>query len=255
MSPWGAGWLPRMGARLKGRVLGSWRPHQLYLCGAPRWLDGPPAWREAMDAFGAWCAAHEGQVCEISLPGHCVLTSVSPGDATVQAAREQALGHWAHYFDHDAQDVADNWVVRQVLQPELGLVCAVPKALLQALAEQAAQHAVQLRAVRPWWAAGLQQVLASLGRREGLPVTGVMRLAEPGLVTHIETMPHAGGVAVSRWWVEAAGAAQPACLASVLPAPAVLDGGVAPPWSVHLWSHPMLCDVLRGEASAWRVPT
>lgn len=252
-----APWWQSAWPRLKARLATSWRPRRAYLCGAAHVLNDAQACSQAVRAFGQWCAQHEGSVCELGLSSHWLLTSLSAGDVAPEAAIEQALSHWAHYFDLDTQDVQARWVLRHTLQPELGLVCAVPLPLIEGLREQAALHGVQLLGVSPWWVQGLQQVLGKLGQREGIPAPSHLRLSEPGLLTHIETMPRGGGLAVSRLWMEALDAAQAGASASPLLAcvrAPQTHAGEAAAWSAHVWDHPEAAQLLCGDETAWQVP-
>lgn len=270
---------------LRGRWRSAWHTHALYLCGAPQAQSTLQPEADALavaladpavQAFGRWCAQHAGQACTVSLPSRSVLTCVGHIGQDDQALRQQAQQQWQHYDDVDEAALDAHWVLRQVNQADLALVCALPRALLEALREQALQHGVSLRALGPWWTHGVQAWLASrqlraeVGRAPADPVQGsawlhTLRLQEPGLVTQVQALQSPGARAqLHRVWSEAPQAlaeAHPAALQlgsalalslPALPAPAHL--AALPADADLIWWHDALAPWLRGQSHAWMEP-
>jgi hypothetical protein len=236
---WQTGW-----RRLKGRAR-SWRPHTLMLLGPPDQADD---WAAVAQAFALWCAEHEGQACQLGLSSRWLLTSVAPAEWDADAAYQQATQHWAHYLDLDDAALSAHWVLRQVAVPQANVLTAAPRALIDALVEQAKAHGVRLMWVGPWWARGVQTWLAALSASDEGQVLRTLHLLEPGLVTHVQAHVVAGQRAhLSRVWVEtrrgheAQGEGR---TVSLVGPDHQLDALM--PYHQHVWDHGLAAQVLRG---------
>lgn len=238
--------------RWSTRVRTAWRPHKLYLGGTDE--------EAVLSVFRGWCEHHEGAVCELALSSRLLLSSVLPSTLPMNEAREQALGQWAHYNDIAPEAFAQQWMLRQLVQPTFSLLCAAPRALINGLQVAAGEHGVQLRWVGPWWAQGVQAWLASLANLDHSEHTAQLTLVEPDACTHVQATQVSGSpVALSLIWVEAGAPMLPHettpgqhVVRMVRPdgVDACLDtsGG-------HLWRHERLSSLLSGDADTWRAPS
>lgn len=239
-------------ARWSTRVRTSWQPRKLYLCGTDE--------AAALTAFRGWCAANEGAVCELALSSRVLLSSVLPSALPVNEAREQAVGQWAHYNDIAPDAFAQQWVLRQLVQPTFSLLCAAPRALIEGLQAVAAEHGVQLRWVGPWWVNGVQAWLASLNSLDQMARTPQLTLMEPDACTHVQATQVAGSPAVlSLIWVEAAAPllpyeATPGQHVVRVAAPEGVDAQLNTSGG-YLWCHESLSSLLAGDAATWRAPS
>lgn len=247
-------WLSRQWQLARGRLRTSWKPHHLYLFDRAASLTSVDA---AVMAFGQWCEAHPGEVCKVGLSGRWLLSSVSQIDADHSAAYGHALQQWAHYLDIDEATLASDWVLRQLALPNVSLLCAAPRALIDGLREQASMHGVQLAWIGPWWTRGVQAWLTSLDGNEGYtsPQPAFM-LYEPGLLTHAHAhLDERHGASLSEVWTEAASEAMPVIARDsglcLTPPPAdVLSGA---PYERHIWAHGGVADVLQGRVAGSEV--
>ncbi|MDO9237132.1 MAG: hypothetical protein Q7U28_14000 [Aquabacterium sp.] len=188
--------LSRSLAILKGRAQYSWRPSELAVSGD---ADG-------LQSFAQWCTEYEGARCVLRLSGSSVLTSVAPTGLDADAAYSQAVQQWAHYLDLDEAALQADWVLRQVTLPAVSVVCAAPRALIEALQDHASEHAIKLDWVGPAWAPAVQTWLATLRCEEQAEIVHRMRLPEAGWETHIEAAQLPGQAAhLTRVWVEKQG--------------------------------------------------
>ena len=241
-------WLRKQWQMVKGRVQSSWRPHQLFLFDRASSFTSVDA---AVAAFGQWCEVHPGAVCSVGLSGRWLLNSVSQIDSDHDAAYGHALQQWSHYLDIDQAALEADWVLRQLTLPNVSLLCAAPRSLIDGLREQAATHSVQLNWVGPWWTRRVQAWLASLDEASGhTPAQTEFMVYEPGLITHVRAHVHeARGARLSDIWTEVTSEAVPemavtagACLT---PPPAGVSLGE--PFEHHIWSHDGVADVLQGR--------
>jgi hypothetical protein len=264
-----AGLARRTWLRLKARLATTLKPHTVLLQGPVDAINQAGAIAAALQAFAQWCEAHEGCVCELGLSSCWLLSNAAPTGWTKDAVHEHVLRQWEHYFGLDAAQLANGWVLRQVLSPNAAMVCAAPRALIEGLQGVAADHGVQLLSVGPWWARGVQAWLDSLADQaadegnegnEGTTEPWRLTLAEPGLFTHVQARsPASGSVAaqLGALWTEASDARVHAGLIGrhqtlVLQAPsATLTEGEPPAWHSHVWSHAELRALLRGDAAVW----
>jgi hypothetical protein len=265
--------------RLKARLATTLKPHALLLQGPVDAINQAGAIEPALHAFAQWCEAHEGSACELGLSSRWLLSSAAPAGWTKEAVHEHVLRQWEHYFGLDATQLANDWVLRQALSRSASVVCATPRALIDGLREVAAEQGVQLLSVGPWWARGVQAWLASLadqatqGGNEGATEPWRLTLAEPGLLTHVQARspalasPQSDASASARQaaqlgelWTEASDARLHAGLVGrhqtlVLQAPTVELAAqaeqVPQAWHSHVWSHPELRALLRGDAAVW----
>jgi hypothetical protein len=142
-------------------------------------------------------------------------------------------------------------VLRQLALPAVSLLCAAPRALINGLREQAADHGVQLAWIGPWWTRGMQAWLVALNDNEGAssPQPAFM-LYEPGLLTHARAHVDEGrGAWLSEVWTEMASEATPVVtpdsgLCLTPPPPEALAGAA---YEGHIWAHAAVADVLRGR--------
>lgn len=152
--------------------------------GLPRWrqrlstLFRARVWMASTDgaspaaltqAFDDWAAAHEGAAVEVCLPSRVLLMWADPDVSEAQALRERAIDRWAHYLDLPAADFDRDWLLQTTLDlgaAPVALACAVPRTLVEGLAEVAQRRGLVLRAVRPWWARPL------LHAQRNLPAVG-----------------------------------------------------------------------------------
>jgi hypothetical protein len=259
----------RLARRLATRVRTSWQAHKLYLAESDEAIVLP--------AFAQWCAANEGAVCDVALPSRMLLCSVTPpsgsGRQARAQAREQALAQWAHYHDLTPEALAEQWVLRQLVQPAFGLLCAAPRSLIAGLVSAAAEHGVRLRWVGPWWVAGLQTWLSTLQADQPEPLHCLV-LHEPGMRTHVQATQKRGErAALSLLWAEAADL--PGQPGAGDRSDAVADAGsgsspyvvsmqardtlaatdvVSSTASSVIWAHDSLKPLLKGDASVWQAP-
>jgi hypothetical protein len=136
------------------------RPHALLLSGEGLWAPGQGG--KAYADFGAWCAAHAGQACEL-WTGASVLAEVAGSDAaTTRALRAPAARlAWARrVLHHYHGEAAALWPL--LPWPAAGAwgASALRGLVLAELQAQAQAHGVVLRAVRPLWPQLLAQLLA-----------------------------------------------------------------------------------------------
>ncbi|MGC4061263.1 MAG: hypothetical protein QM749_10635 [Aquabacterium sp.] len=244
-------WLSRQWRLARGRLRTSWQPHQLYLFDRAASLTSVDA---AVAAFGQWCEAHPGEVCSVGLSGRWLLSSVSQIDVDHDAAHGHAVQQWSHYLDIDEAALAADWVLRQLALPNVSLLCAAPRALIDGLREQAAAHGVRLEWIGPWWTRGVQAWLASLNDDEGAAsAQPAFMLYEPGLLTHARAHLDDGrGAWLSEVWTEVASEAMPAltdkgglCLT---PPPA--DALAGAPYERHIWAHAAVAGALQGRLAS-----
>lgn len=235
---------------VQGRLRTSWRPHAVWL-GAPlNALQDPTVGVDAVTRFGQWCAAHPGQVCEVGLSASWLLTCVVPPAWSPQAGQQHALNQWAHYHDLDAPALSAHWVVRQVAAPQVFVLCAAPRTLIDGLQAQAAAHHVQLAWVGPWWARGVQACLSRWPEPEAEGDERVLRLREPGLTLCV----HSRADAKRQWtlshvqWSAADGVTEGTGSVHV-PLP---PGDAVDPAAPMLWDHPALQELLTGRSLVWR---
>lgn len=254
--------------RARARLATLARPHALVLLGRSHGLADVAATDAALKAFGAWCQAHQGSACELGLSSQWLLVCVAAAGETSTVLREQAMQQWAHYHGLDADQIASQWVLRELLVPEAAMLCAAPVALVDGLKDIARAHGVQLRGMVPWWVPALQAWCGQLSRQPvpdggqgaqiaqgGMPS---LALVEPGLVTHVQADIGPQGVQIARIWSEAVDAVSlPGRVDGVhhavvtLPPPSDADGAsaewVSADWAAHLWAHASLRPVLRGD--------
>jgi hypothetical protein len=263
-------------ARLTRRLRTAWRPPVLFLTGLAddRGVDagdgagvsggtGGGDVQAAITAFGHWCTEHEGAVCELALSSRWLLCSAHAPGAGAASIREEAARQWAHYHDADATVLAEAWTCREVTRSDLAMAVAAPRALIEGLATQAKAHGVRITSVRPWWVRAVQTCLSIQNDETD---STVLRLAEPGLVTHVRTGPaqQAEG-RVQAIWVEAALPGQQSVQADGvelrlpvqgsadgLDGPGTSNGSSAACTSRAVWSHKAMHAVLMGEAAAWQ---
>ncbi len=255
--------------RARARLATLARPHVLVLLGRAHGLADAAATDAALKAFDAWCQAHQGSACELGLSSQWLLACVAAAGETSDALREQAVQQWAHYHGLDAEQIASQWVLRELLVPQAAMLCAAPVALVDGLKDIARAHGVQLRGMVPWWVPALQAWCGQLagqprpddggqgaqGRAQGNAQGGVpsLTLVEPGLVTHVQADIGPQGVQITRIWSEAGDATglQRAVdgvhhAVVTLPSPTDADAPAAD-WAAHLWAHASLRPVLRGD--------
>ena len=245
-------WLRKQWQVVKGRVRSNWRPHHLYLFDRASSFTSSDA---AVVAFGQWCEVHPGAVCEIGLSGRWLLSSVSQIDADHDAAYGHALQQWSHYLDIDQAALESDWVLRQLALPNVSLLCAAPRVLIEGLREQASSHGVRLEWVGPWWTRCAQAWLASLDQAgEKASSQPEFAMYEPGLLTHIRAhvrtdLNEARGARLSDVWTEVTSEAVPASAmqggACLMPPPFEAIQGL--PHESHIWSHSAVADVLQGR--------
>jgi len=241
-------WLHKQWQMLLGRVRSSWQPHQLYLFDRASSFTSADA---AVAAFGQWCEVHPGAVCSVGLSGRWLLNSVSQIDSDHDAAYGHALQQWSHYLDIDQAALESDWVLRQLTLPNVSLLSAAPRSLIDGLREQAATHGVRLEWVGPWWTRRVQAWLASLDE-EGAQASAQAEfvLYEPGLLTHARAHVHENhGATLSDIWTEVTSEAVPALTiqggACLTPPPAGVILGEL--FESHIWSHGVVSDVLQGR--------
>ena len=241
-------WLHKQWQMVQGRVRSGWRPHQLFLFDRASSFTSTDA---AVTAFGQWCEVHPGAVCSVGLSGRWLLNSVSQIDSDHDAAYGHALQQWSHYLDIDQSALESDWVLRQLTLPNVSLLCAAPRSLIDGLREQASTHSVRLAWVGPWWTRRVQAWLASLDEAgEPSPAQPEFMVYEPGLITHVRAHVHeAQGARLSDVWTEVTSEAVPALAlkgnACLTPPPAGVALGE--PFERHIWSHGVVANVLQGR--------
>jgi hypothetical protein len=251
-----SGWWPRALERARARVRSAWRPHSLFLGGSNN--------DAAVPAFAAWCAEHEGAVCELALSSAMMLTSVMPEGLADADARQHTVSQWAHYNDINPGEFGQHWHLRELRLSSFGVLCAAPRPLIESLQATAQRHGVRLRWAGPWWARGVQTWLSTMApvQNELGDESRELVLVEQGVLTHVQARQVASGPArLSLIWVEAA-----ASTVALLPLPrkhqhvvqllSAGEGGGA--WvsaqnSVgFIWAGDHVQQVLAGNASTWQ---
>lgn len=245
---WTLAWR-RAGMRLRS----TWRPHALFLHAPQTRTADVDA---AIAAFGRWCAAHEGAACELGLSSRWLLSSVADPTLDADAARLQAMQQWTHYLDLDEAVLASDWVLRQVVQGDVSVVCAAPRVLIDGLRGQAALHAVSLNGVGPWWARAVQGWLASRQPGPGDRTEHALHLVEPGLVTcALASQGTTGSAVLQRIWVEQGVSASAMTL--TLPSPPCATGERADERAQAkpdgIWDHAAMASLLMGHDEALQV--
>ena len=187
----------------------------------------PVSGQDSTDAVTAdwsrWCEDHAGSRCDVGLSSHWLLTaafSKVDGPDSVQALKDHALAQWAHYRELSAASVDQSWVLRSTLTPQVALVCAAPKALIDTLRAVAQQHRVTLQWVGPWWARDAQAWVQALAPgASALP----LQAWEPGLVTYValDAAREGAQASVGQVWTEVSDATQ------TPPTPLALGDGTA----------------------------
>jgi len=130
-----------------------------------------------IEAFGAWCAAHPGAVCELALSSRWVVCCVPPAGAGEMSARElrrYAQRQIAHYLEDARESDDPRWAIAVSQRPGAAMACAAAGELIDRLKQAAKAHRVSIRRIFPWWLAA-----ASLSPDSPSRVI----VAEPGIVT------------------------------------------------------------------------
>lgn len=240
-------------SRFKGR-LRSWRqPERLYVHAPAGTRDD---WDGVAQAFAQWCAAHEGQACELALSGRFLLNCLAEAGLDRAQAQQQALAQWTHYLDLDETALQEEWAWRHAAVPGAELLCAAPHGLIDALRDVADEHGVRLLWVGPWWAHGLQDWLAGL-QAEGVDETVAppeLSLVEEGMCIRAQAALDEDGKPRlarlwSQWHPEPVQAVGPAHQVRGLSSPSQ-RGLPAQPWHDGLWP----LDVDAQPRLTWRAP-
>lgn len=229
----------RQWRRLQARLRSTWQPLTVALL-APPHVPGDAtatdaAINAALDAFDAWAAEHEGVNVAVQLSSRWLLCCATPEAANGVQARELAQQQWAHYFGLEAEQLNAEWLTADVLQGEVKLVCAVPRALTEGLKDVARERGLQLQAAMPWWAEGLQAALTTHAlalpattQTEGSPCAWAW--AEPGLLTQAQAEVRDGRWVLTRLWSELASDVLAA------PSPVPVDTLMPPESGALVWS-------------------
>jgi hypothetical protein len=153
--------LTQLTRRLRSRLAAA---HRLLLDGDGVWDAGVRAGAAGCihhADFRAWCAVHPGAACRVLVSGplmhHLVCEPGIPlqsSDATAAYARQ--------LFTHYHGQAAQRWPMAPWRSGERRGACALHGVDLAALRQTAAEHAVHLRSLTPWWSS----VLPSVSRRE-----------------------------------------------------------------------------------------
>lgn len=140
-----------------------------------RWRTRLTTWRRPLrvmlpmacplSAFEAWAAQHEGAAVELSLSSQSLLMLADDAAADAQALRERAIERWTHYLDLPAGSFDEDWLVQTTLdraRAPVSVACALSRSFHEALRQVARRHGLNVVAIQPWWAEGLQQAWRAL---------------------------------------------------------------------------------------------
>ena len=235
-----------------------WQPVSAVLHAPPHAPGDAAAVASGVNAVAQWALTHPGVRLELGLSSRWLLCAVTPQARDPQAALAVAREQWSHYLGLDEQALADEWVCLPVVGSQASLVCAAPRALIDGLLDVAAQHRVQLVAVLPWWAFGLQRQLSSSGEASDVDVTGPRRWAwlEPGWCLNVDAQPVStggSGWCLERAWMDGGDGAEVGGVQVVAelpapscdPSPQAEAGGSVPSL---LWLAPAASVLLKGDA-------
>lgn len=251
-------WAQTGWSRFKGRLRSLRQPIRLYVHSP---ADTQDDWDGLAQAFEQWCAAHEGQSCELALSERFLLSCLTEAGLTREQMRQKALDQWAHYLDLEETALQDDWVWRHAALPGAEWLCAAPLGLIDALRDVAGEHGVRLLWVGPWWAHALQDWLAGL-QAEGIDETVAepeLSLIEGGLCIRAQARLSAEGVPqLVRLWSEW----HPGAMPSSGPAHQILSlsspqqrGLAAQLYHAHLWAlSPDARPLMRQGRLSWRAP-
>ena len=151
-------------ARIGRQLRRGWaRPRPLLLAADGVWDPSQsqtiqPGYRD----FGAWCAAHPGQACELWIGAGALAEVVGENSDAAQALRSPAArAAWAQRLLHHYHgEAAAQWPLLPWHAPHAWGASALRRVTLADLRAQACAHGVVLHAVRPLWPRLLAQLLA-----------------------------------------------------------------------------------------------
>jgi hypothetical protein len=206
------GWLQQPWQRARLALRTAFKPLHVAVC-PEHDIVGGGATEALWQAFGQWCAEHEGSRVEVYLSSRCVWNALVSGVDDVDAARTQACEQWAHYFGLELADIQTTMCLRACRVPGGVLVLGMPQAVVDGLRAQAESHGVRLQSVSPWWLDALQAWLGSREVKQAvsggkLDAAGADRevrlhLLEPGVQTCVRALCGAKGPILQGLWVEA----------------------------------------------------
>ncbi len=137
-------------ARLAAQWLARFRLAPLLLRSEGVW-DGLQAW----PGFDAWCEAHGGQSCALSVSSALLHELVC--DVDLPLADDPAALAWARpLLQHFHGDAAQGWPLAAWQDGPTRGISALHGVRLDGVLSSARQHGVRVLAVRPWWARVLQ---------------------------------------------------------------------------------------------------